>query len=225
VDDIARLEVPALRNGDRLDGDEFERRDAALPEDGPKCELIDGEVYRGPPASNEHSYRQSLAQMLIGVYHAKTPGTRSGDDGTLRLGTKGRPRPDGLLFLLPEVGGRAKEDPDGFLQGPVELVIEVAYSSASFDLHRKKDAYERAGCLEYLVLLVESQVALWFELHEDRYRPIEPEVGIHKSRVFPGLWLDARALFAGDAARVLSTLEQGLATPAHADFVRTLAGR
>jgi hypothetical protein len=45
-----------------------------------------------------------------------------------------------------------------------------------------------------------------------------------KSRVFPGLWLDAPALLRGDLARVLGVLGEGIASAEHADFVKRLAG-
>jgi hypothetical protein len=46
--------------------------------------------------------------------------------------------------------------------------------------------------------------------------------GIHKSEVFPGLWLDVRALISGDLPRVRQVLEDGLATPEHTEFVERL---
>ena len=46
--------------------------------------------------------------------------------------------------------------------------------------------------------------------------------GVWKSRVFPGLWLDGPALVARDTAKLLATAQKGLATPAHAAFVRRL---
>ena len=39
---------------------------------------------------------------------------------------------------------------------------------------------------------------------------------------FPGLWIDVEAVLNQDP-RMLTVLEQGLATPEHADFVRKLA--
>jgi hypothetical protein len=49
--------------------------------------------------------------------------------------------------------------------------------------------------------------------------------GILRSRVFPGFWLDGKALFAGDLAQVLAQLEQGLQSPEHRRFVTELAAR
>jgi hypothetical protein len=43
--------------------------------------------------------------------------------------------------------------------------------------------------------------------------------------VFPGLWLDAAALLQGDLPRVLATLQQGVETDQHGQFVRELQER
>ena len=45
------------------------------------------------------------------------------------------------------------------------------------------------------------------------------EDGLHRSQVFPGLWLDASAVIAGDMARVLRTLQEGLQSDEHQTFV------
>ena len=43
-----------------------------------------------------------------------------------------------------------------------------------------------------------------------------------RSEVFPGLWLDPRALLTQDWPRLLAVLGQGLASPEHAAFVARL---
>ena len=46
---------------------------------------------------------------------------------------------------------------------------------------------------------------------------------IIRSRTFPGLWLDVEALLKDDMAKVLAVLQQRLASPEHADFVKRLS--
>jgi hypothetical protein len=41
----------------------------------------------------------------------------------------------------------------------------------------------------------------------------------------PGLWIHVEALLAGDARQMLATVEQGLATPEHAEFLQRLAAQ
>jgi hypothetical protein len=66
----------------------------------------------------------------------------------------------------------------------------------------------------------------WHRRGSSGFERVAPEAdGIDRSHVFPGLWLDGKALLDKDIARVLAVLQQGLNTPEHAEFVRQLAGR
>ncbi len=52
--------------------------------------------------------------------------------------------------------------------------------------------------------------------------PLVPN-GVYRSEVFPGLWLDAKALFDEDRRKLIRVLKRGLRTPEHAAFVAKLA--
>jgi len=73
--------------------------------------------------------------------------------------------------------------------------------------------------LEYVVWRVWDKAVDWFVLRGGRYERLAPgNDGIFRSTVFPGLWLDAAAVVAGDVGRILAVLEQGLASREHAEF-------
>ena len=100
-----------------------------------------------------------------------------------------------------------------------------ATSSASYDLHVKKEVYREHGVQEYLVWRVLDREIDWFVLHNGEYEPLKVGTdGLFRSTTFPGLWLDPAALLTGNGAQVLSALQQGLACPEHAAFVKRLAG-
>lgn len=216
---------PPLENGDRLSRYEFERRYEAMPA-GVKAELIDGVVYVSSPVKSEHADPQSLLVCWLAQYAIETPGVVSSVDATVRLDEETEPQPDAHLRLVPEAGGRVVTDDDGFLRGPVELACEVCASSESYDLNAKKSAYRRNGVREYLALLVREARVVWFELEQGEYRELAADRSrAIRSRAFPGLWLDARALIAGDGARLLATLRRGLASQDHAAFARALRAK
>jgi Uma2 family endonuclease len=97
--------------------------------------------------------------------------------------------------------------------GAPELVAEIAASSASYDLHAKKRAYERNGVREYLVWRTFDRQVDWFIWEDGEYLLLPPsDRGIVCSREFTGLWLNVDALLAGDMKAVLATLQEGLAT-------------
>lgn len=209
--------IPLLQNGDRLTRREFERRYSAMP-DVNKAELIEGIVYMPSPVRLVHHGEPHLhLATWIGYFRSKTPHLRCGDNATSRLDEDNEPQPDVMLFLPQGAGGSAVVDEDGYVSGAPELVCEVAASSASIDLHGKKNAYRRNGVKEYLVWRVEEGAIDWFQLVDGRYDLILPEeTGVLRSEAFPGLWLNAPAMLSGDLAAVLATVDAGVATPEHA---------
>ena len=103
------------------------------------------------------------------------------------------------------------------------MIVEVAVSSASYDLHEKLQMYQRHGVKEYLVWQIYENRLDWFELQQGRYIQVEPDdEGIIHSRVFPGLCLAVDVLLAGDMARVAAVLQQRLQTQEHTAFMQYL---
>ena len=78
---------------------------------------------------------------------------RLADNTSLRLDFDNEVQPDAMLFRLETMGGQCRIANDDFLEGPPELIVEVAASSASYDMHSKRHVYRRNGVQEYLVLL------------------------------------------------------------------------
>jgi len=225
VDKTRPQAPPPLQSGDHLTGAEFERRLAAMGE-GVKAELIDGVVFMVPPFSVDHGSPHIWLTTWLGTYAAYTPGVGAADNTTIRLDKAGRPQPDACLWIAPEAGGRVRIDPDRVLSGTVELVAEIAASSAAYDLHEKKTAFARQGLPEYLVHVVYSKEILWLLNEEGEFVPNPAdERGVVRSRIFPGLWLDTGAFLREDMAAVLETLREGLASREHAAFVEQLRAR
>ena len=81
------------------------------------------------------------------------------------------------------------------------------------------------ACIGRVVLLFEEEIR-WHELVDGRYRVFSPDAdGLWRSRVFPGLWLDGKALWAGNLGQVLDRLQDGLRSVQHEQFVAELAAR
>ena len=214
--------IPPLENGDRLTRAEFERRYHEMPE-VKKAELIEGIVYMPSPVRIRHHGKPHFKlSNWIGNYEEETPGTEGADNSTVRLDLDNEPQPDVLLRILTEAGGSSWISEDDYLEGSPEFTAEVAASSASYDCHAKKNAYRRNGVQEYLIWLVMEDRLEWWRLIEGEYVPLQPENGVYKSQVFPGLWLDGEALLQGNWKRVREVLAQGIASPEHAAFVSAL---
>jgi Uma2 family endonuclease len=145
----APLDVPPLEPGDHLTSVEFERRWNAMPK-LKKAELIKGVVYMPSPVGIRHGDSHAMLLLFLGYYASRTSLVVFSSDATTRLDEENVPQPDAHLRLKPAFGGRTRVE-DGFLRGAPELVAEVAMTSASIDLHDKKEIYELHGALEYIV--------------------------------------------------------------------------
>ena len=212
-----------LESGDRLTRPEFERRYQAMP-DLKKAELIEGVVYVPSPVRyTSHAKPHGFVVSWISVYAAATPGVDFGDNATIRLDMDNAPQPDVLLRLDEQSGGQSRLSPDDYIVGAPELIVEIAASSASYDLHDKLTVYRRNQVQEYLVWQVHEQQFDWWRLRDGVYVPLQADAaGIVRSDVFPGLWLAVPALLDGNLAEVLSVLQTGIAAPEHLTFVEHL---
>ncbi|MBI4606807.1 MAG: Uma2 family endonuclease [Planctomycetes bacterium] len=216
---VLKRAVPPLEAGDSLTREEFIRRWQASPE-VKKAELIGGIVYM-PPVGSEHGESSPGLVSFLHYYAGHTPGCVAGENSTWHM-LEDAPQPDAHLRILRECGGASWVE-RGFLHGAPELAAETALSSSSYDLHQKKDLYEKAGVQEYVAYLLRERRIAWFRLVGDKFQEVEaPSEGILRSTVFPGLWLDVPAFLAQDLPRVLATLNGGLGSSEHAEFVRRL---
>ena len=203
--DLSRT-IPYLENGDRLDQVEFERRYAASP-DVKKAELIEGVVFVASPVRFAlHAEPHSNLVGWLSAYKATDPNLKIGIEPTLRLDKDNEPQPDIVMFRADS--GQTSITEDGYLIGAPELIIEISASTVSYDLHGKKQAYERNGVKEYLVWRTFDREIDWFVLENGKYRNLAPDSqGILQSQEFQGLVLDVPALLNGDMAQVLVTLQ------------------
>jgi len=212
-----------LENGERLTAPEFMRRYEAMPE-VKKAELIEGIVYMPSPVRYAaHSVPDALIQFWLMSYVVETPGTQVGGNGTVKLDVDNVPQPDAALRIVEECGGTSRLDEEGYLAGPPELVVEIAASSSSIDLHDKLRVYRRNGVKEYLVWRTIEEGFDWFVLGEGKYESQAPDAkGLCHSTTFPGLVLNVSALLTQDAAAVLAALNAALKSKAHRTFVAEL---
>ena len=212
-----------LENGERLTAPEFLRRYEAMPR-LKKAELIEGVVYMGSLVRyNLHGRPDALAQLWLSHYEAHTPGVEFVANTTTQLDLDNVPQPDAMLRLREECGGQSRVDDRDYLVGAPELVVEIAASSSSIDLHDKLNAYRRNGVKEYLTWRTVEQQFDWRVLVEGEFRPQTPDAkGVFHSTVFPGLRLSDKALLKRDAAAVLACLEAGLRSREHKALVAEL---
>jgi Uma2 family endonuclease len=213
---------PLLRDGDRLTRDEFVRRWDQMP-DLKHAELIDGIVYMPSAISYIHGDYHSRMGYWAACYRMATPGCTAAMLGTWLMAEDSAPQPDVALWIESEFGGQSRLE-DDYPVGAPELALEISDTTSSKEGGPKLRLYERSGVQEYLTVLPKQQQIVWRELVDGKYREISAEEdGSIRSRVFPGLWLDVAALWADDLPALAATVQRGVATPEHAEFVERLA--
>ena len=202
----------SLEPGDNLSREEFHRRYSARPDIG-KAELIDGVVYvPSPVRSRYHGRPHGLIVTWLGTYASLVPDVLLDDNSTIYLDGQAEVQPDAFLWR-PGTGG-GYETEDGYFEGAPPLVVEVAASSASYDLHQKKEAYRRNAVHEYVVWRVLDEAIDWFRLHDGEYIVARPGAdGVIESEQFPGLRLDVPRMLARDLAGVLAAVRAPASGP------------
>ncbi|MDX2153136.1 MAG: Uma2 family endonuclease [Bryobacteraceae bacterium] len=206
---LAHINPLLFAPGDALSRDEF----LALWERMPAikfAELIDGLVYIPSPLSFDHG-RYDLLSHAFFRHYCDRSGRYQGLANATWLMLESAPQPDLALRLLPEFGGRTEVE-NSLAKGVPDLVVEVVRSSRSYDLGPKLALYQRAGVPELVAALTDEKRIQWRVLQNGSYQLLSPEDGIFRSPSLPGLWLDEQAFWADDLARLLATLQKGLAT-------------
>lgn len=210
-----------LESGDHLDQPAFHRLYEATPEDF-RAELIEGVVILPPRLTAHHGHILATVNGLFCHYRLATAGVRSLARVTVLLPPDSEPEPDCSLIIEHECGGQTRVE-DRYLVGPPELVIVVATSGVSCDVHSKYRMYEKVGVREYVVAVLKERDVRWFASRKGRFVPLAvDDDGIFRSRTFPGLWLDAAALWEDDTVKLFDALNRGRASFGHAEFVAHL---
>ncbi|MEM6253467.1 MAG: Uma2 family endonuclease [Cyanobacteria bacterium P01_D01_bin.156] len=134
------------------------------------------------------------------------------------------PQPDALLRIYEAYGGQSRISDDDYVEGVPELIVEIAASSAAYDLYEKKTVYRWNGIKEYVVWQVAEKKISWYSLEDGDYVLLLSDgQEIIRSKVFPGLDLQVDALLKSDLATVLTQVQQSITTDMYQAFVAQLA--
>ena len=124
----------------------------ALPDDGQRYEIIDGELFVTPSPSDAHQY-------LVGELHARLLTYLRGSDvgyptispSDVRREDRRRNRVQPDIFVVRVTNGRRPAFP--FALADLLLTIEVeSPSNPRYDYHTKRELYLSAGIPEYWIV-------------------------------------------------------------------------
>ena len=186
---------PILRTGMRMSVDEF--LDLPEPDDKPKLELDDGELYVMPRPRRVHQF---LKDGLVAYFRnhldsfQEPPAVMYSELVTI---LSREPR----RVLVPDLAIILHEHTDifvrGYAEGPPDIVIEILSSDRNRDLVRKRQIYAEAGVPEYWIFDYQNDTVTPLELQGGEYveRPTLGVDDILTTALLPGLAIPLADLF------------------------------
>lgn len=141
---------------------------AALPDDGPRYELIDGVLYMAPAPNTSHQGTSArFVTFLMTHIEFAGLGRVFAAPTDVELAPDTVVQPDVIVVLNANLGIITPSR----IVGAPDLVVEVASpSTAGYDRREKQDAYARAGVREYWVVDPNAQTVELLLLSDGTYR-------------------------------------------------------
>jgi Uma2 family endonuclease len=168
----------------------------ALPDDGNRYEIIEGELYVTPAPNTDHQHISSELHFLLKEFVRRNQlGVVYYAPYEVHLSETTRPVQPDLLFI------RTENEPKGgtpYFVGVPDLVIEIlSKSSIRTDNNSKFNAYEKAGIPEYWIVDPKAHTVRVFVLEEGIYQVWGEYSGdeVITSKVLAGLKIVNSALF------------------------------
>lgn len=180
------------RSGIRLTYEDY----CAIPADGKRHEILDGEEYVSPAPSTLHqAVVLRLARILAAFCEEHTTGVIVVSPADVILSPEDIVQPD-VLFIAKDHVEIVK---DHGIEGAPDLAIEIlSGSTRRLDEVVKRKRYEKFGVGEYWIIDLETHSAEIYRRSGGGFTPaieVAPE-GAVESPLFPGLRVPLMPLFA-----------------------------
>lgn len=163
----------------------------ALPDDGSRYELFDGELLVTPAPSGLHQLAVvRLYDVLAPYVHANHLGETMVSPADLALGGQQLSQPD--LFVVPSLP--ADRNWSGF-PDPILLIEILSPSSARADRITKRRRFQRAGIPEYWVLDLDARTVERWRPADERPEIVDEQLIWHPNQATAPLTIDLPAVF------------------------------
>lgn len=160
-----------------------------LPDDGNRYELVAGELHVTPATRVRHQAAVGTVFAAVARWADEHGGRAYPAPIDLRFADDTVLQPD-VLALTADHAGQVWER---WVDGPADLVVEVSSpSTASHDLIRKRQVYERGGVVEFWYVDLDAEVIFVHRLESGRYGDPAAFVAgaTADSGVLPGFTID-----------------------------------
>lgn len=165
----------------------------ALPDDGKRYEVVDGELFVTPaPRLPHQAILTELILRLTPYVRAHGLGMVLTSPADVEYGPKTLVQPD--LFVAPLVEGRKPRSWDEL--GTLVLVVEVlSPTTARADRSVKRRLYQRQSVAEYWIIDVDARLVERWRPGDERPEIISERIEWSPSDQYPPLTLDLPDLF------------------------------
>jgi Uma2 family endonuclease len=164
----------------------------AMPDDGMRREVIDGDLFVSPRPARRH--QQVMAWLITRLtLNCEEFGGEALTEPNNDYGDRHHIEPD-IVLVRPENAHRLTRLG---VDGPPDLVVEISSPSTwAYDVVRKRAFYEREGVPEYWFIDLNDNVVMIHSLHKGGYQmPVVLGRGDKLiSSLLPGLELDVERL-------------------------------
>jgi Uma2 family endonuclease len=167
----------------------------ALPDDGQRYELVDGELQIRGNSGMEHGYVACVLTIFLGGFvHTHRLGVLC-DSSTAFTMSSGNKRSPDVSFVSKDRLQGLKKLPKGFFQGAPDLAVEVISLNNTFEeIHTKLVEYFESGSrLVWVIHPHEESILVYRQPQPDRLLKITDQ--LDDEEVVPGFTLALSELF------------------------------
>ena len=167
-----------------------------LPENGPRYQLIEGDLYMAPAPNRYHQdISRNLEYILLEYLEDHPIGKLYDAPFDVYLDEHNVFQPDIVVVMKPRLAILT----DAGAEGTPDFVVEIlSPKTARLDRDNKRRVYAASGLQELWIIAPESQTIEIFHLQENAAQPLVTHgpAARFSSALFPGLEFDAARIFA-----------------------------
>jgi len=168
--------------------------------------------------------------MCINYYRLFTPGVYCCIHVPVQLDDETRFTPGVIAQVNHGIHKQSEPGPDYVVfRGPPNFVLDVFPAGEYDEYERRRDAYERAGVIEYVAVWDTDPLEWrWNRLTDGTFELVEAaDEELIGSTALPGLWMRTAALKRRDWWTIMGNIARGVSRDGHHDFMETIwkAGR
>lgn len=168
----------------------------ALPDDGNRYEIVNGELVIMANSGMEHGYLATiLTRSLANHIFTEKLGVLCDSSTAFKMKSGNKRSPD-ISFIAKERLQGLKRLPKGFFEGAPDLAVEIISPSNTFEeIHNKLVEYFDSGCSLAWVINPDEQSALIYRQPQpDRLLKISDN--LEGEKIIPGFTMPLSNLFA-----------------------------